>query len=257
VAISKDGGFVGYAAVLPYGDDYRYDFYVDPIFTDASLGAILLQKCEIRGLDLYKNQPDKADTYARVFISHMNERDKSVVVDAGFSPGKYYTQMRVDLEKPLPSIKLPKGFSYRTFLPGGDDRQVYELVQAAFYQPDRRAQTYEDWKTFMMNPDLFEPELWFLAVKKGRIVGVCLCVEYSDLGWIRQLGVQEDLRRKGVGTVLLNIAYNEFKRRGFSKAGLSVVSERPSAYTFYKKAGMYPVRQYDEYKKPLAISDVK
>jgi len=109
----------------------------------------------------------------------------------------------------------------------------------------------------MMNPDLFEPELWFLAITEGNVIGVCLCVEYSDLGWIRQLGVQEDLRRKGVGTVRLNIAFNEFKRRCVSKAGLSVVSDRPSAYTFYQKAGMYPVRQYDEYKKPLADSDIK
>lgn len=108
-----------------------------------------------------------------------------------------------------------------------------------------------------MNPDLFEPELWFLAFKGGNIVGVCLCVEYSDLGWIRQLGVQEDLRHRGVGAVRLNIVFNEFKRRGFNKAGLSVVSDRPSAYTFYKMAGMSPVRQYDKYNKPFAISDIK
>ncbi len=255
VAISKEGEFVGYAAVLPYGDDYRYDFYVDPSMNDTSIGETLLQKCEMRGLDLYKKRSDKVDIYAKVFISHVNERDKRVLVAAGFSPGKYYTQMRIDLEQSLPSPEWPAGVNQRTFMPGQDERQVFELVQAAFYQPGRRPQTYEDWKTFMMNPDMFEPELWFLAIKEDKIVGVCLCVEYSELGWIRQLGVQENIRRKGVGTALLNIAFSEFKRRGFNKAGLSVVSDRPSAYTFYKKAGMFQVRQYDEYMKPLAMPD--
>ena len=100
-----------------------------------------------------------------------------------------------------------------------------------------------------MRPETFIPEIWFLAESGGRLVGACLCFEFTEtnMGWVRQLGVLADWRRQGLGGSLLRHAFAEFKRRGFAKAGLAVESDNPRAITFYEGAGMTQSRWYDEY----------
>ncbi|MCK4978593.1 MAG: GNAT family N-acetyltransferase [Anaerolineales bacterium] len=160
--------------------------------------------------------------------------------------------MQVNLLAQIPAVVWPQGVSLRSFEPQQDERPVYALIQTAFCQHGRRPQPFEDWKVFMIHPDLFDPDLCFLAIVSEEIVGACLCVAYSDLGWVRQLGVEEAWRRKGIGSALLHKAFSEFKGRGYDKVGLSVVSERPTAYNFYKNVGMDKVRQSDEYKQPFS-----
>ena len=88
----------------------------------------------------------------------------------------------------------------------------------------------------MMRPDTFAADLWFLGIAGEQVVGACLCLEYPGQGWVRQLGVAETSRRKGLGTALLLHAFGEFR-----------------AFTFYQRVGMKRIRQYDEYEKPLKL----
>ena len=105
----------------------------------------------------------------------------------------------------------------------------------------------------MMRPDTFAADLWFLGIAGEQVVGACLCLEYPGQGWVRQLGVAETSRRKGLGTALLLHAFGEFNKRGFSEVGLTVDSDNPRAFTFYQRVGMKRIRQYDEYEKPLKL----
>ena len=251
LAFLPEGDLIGYAAVLPYGDDLSYDFYVDPSWTDAALGGILLDHCETRGNSLIQKGVASTEVVARTFISRVNHRDQQEVKQAGFTLGRYYAQMQVNLSVHLPKPEWPAGVTMRAFLPGQDDRRVHELIQTAFHQPGRSPRSFEDWQAFMMAPNLFDEDLWFLAAAGEVIVGVCLCVAYSDIGWVRQLGVEQDWQRKGIGAALLHHAFNVLKGRGYDKAGLTVVSQRPTSYRFYKKVGMEQARQYDEYVKIL------
>ena len=76
----------------------------------------------------------------------------------------------------------------------------------------------------MIDRDAFEPGLWFIAESKGEIVGCVLCPNYEDEGWVRQLAVARDWRRRGLGTALLRQAMSEFSRRGRKEIGLVVDS---------------------------------
>ncbi|MCK4898841.1 MAG: hypothetical protein KAS38_08685 [Anaerolineales bacterium] len=88
LAATPAGDFAGYAAVLPYGEDLRFDFYVDPTWKNNTLGVLLLASCESHGFDLYQERPENTGVIARTFISHVNQRDQQVVEAAGFTPGK-------------------------------------------------------------------------------------------------------------------------------------------------------------------------
>ena len=157
--------------------------------------------------------------------------------------------MRIDLNSASPVPRWPEGVTVRSFVVDQDERAVYELIQSAIVRPGRTAPTFEQWQEFMMRPDLFDADLWFLALAGEELKGACLGFPYSSGGWVRQLAVAENRRRQGIGAALLHQAFGEFKRRGYDTVGLSVESERSDACKFYQGVGMMPARQYDEFVK--------
>ena len=159
--------------------------------------------------------------------------------------------MHKELSGEQPDPELPHGFSIRTTIPNKDEPAIHALVQEAFDWREREYQSFEDWKKFMIHPDTFNPDLWFLAVKEGEIIGTCLCFKYSDIGWIRQLAVKKPYRKLGIGRALLQHSFKAFKVLGLPKAGLAVESENPKAVNFYQSAGMYKAVHLDEYVKEV------
>jgi ribosomal protein S18 acetylase RimI-like enzyme len=159
--------------------------------------------------------------------------------------------MHIDLGQDLPDPDPTPGINIRTAQTGQDDLTIHALVQNAFDWRERTPQPFEDWKGWMMRSDVYDESLWFLAEKDGEIIGACLCTPYSDMGWIRQLAVNNDYRNQGIGRALLQTAFRELKSRGFPKAGLSVESENPNAYHFYQTAGMVKAVHLDEYVKEI------
>jgi ribosomal protein S18 acetylase RimI-like enzyme len=255
LAFTPGGQLVGYAVVLPWGKDVWYDFYVDPSWEGEELGSALLARCEKRGVTFAAERGAASEVFARTFIAHVSQQDQGIAKEAGFEPGRYFFQMQIELAGELPEVEWPEGVSVRNAIIGQDEGEIYELIQEAFEQPGRERPSFEAWKDFALREDIFDPELWFLAVAGGEIIGACLCYAYSAFGWVRQLGVDGGWRRKGIGGALLRQAFASFKRRGFDKAGLSVESRRPDAYAFYQRVGMKVAKQYDEYAKPIRVGD--
>lgn len=251
LALTPDGAVAGYGAVLPWFSDLQYDFYVDPSWESLNLGQDLLAHCGERGLFVAEERKGVGVMLAKAYIAHVNQRDREIVKGAGFHLKKYIFQMRIEMDSAPREPRWSPGISVRTAVPNQDDRTIFELIQSAFDQPGRTPPSFEDWKAFMMRPDIFEAGLWFLGIAGGQVVGACLCFEYPGQGWVRQLGVAESWRRKGLGTALLLHAFGEFRKRGISEVGLTVDSHNPRAYAFYQRVGMKRVRQYDEYEKPL------
>jgi mycothiol synthase len=251
LALTPDGGVVGYGAVLPWVSDLQYDFYIDPSWEGTKLGQDLLDRCDKRGLFLAEEHEGVGVMLANTYIAHVNQRNREIVEGAGFHLKKYIFQMRIEMDSAPREPHWSPGISVRTAVPNQDDRTIFELIQSAFDRPGRTPSSFGEWKAFMMRPDVFDADLWFLGIAGEQVVGACLCLEYPGQGWVRQLGVAETYRRKGLGAALLLHAFGEFSKRGFSEVGLTVDSDNPRAFTFYQRVGMKRVRQYDEYEKPL------
>ena len=139
----------------------------------------------------------------------------------------------------------------RTAIAGQDEPAIHALVEAAFARPGRTPTTLDEWKGWMVHVNLFDPELWFLAVAGEALVGVCLAFAYPSEGWVRQLAVDEGWRRKGLGRALLQHAFGVFRERGYEQAGLAVDGENLDAQAFYRRVGMHCVRQHDEYVRAI------
>jgi ribosomal protein S18 acetylase RimI-like enzyme len=249
LVLTADQNLTGYASVMQWNADLRYDIYVEPTLDDDTLIGELISRCEARGAQLAKAENPTAKT--KCYAISANQRLGNTLIASGFQVTKYIFNMQAKFDAPPAPVKLPDGIMLRNPIPGQDDRKIYEVIQSAFERPGRTAPSFDDWKGFMLRPEIFKPELWFLAMKGEEMVGACLSYEYSesDQGWVRQLGVLESVRSTGLGSTLLQNAFVEFYERGFNKVGLAVESDNPRAIRFYEGAGMKQIRRIDEYVK--------
>ena len=258
LVLTVDETLVGYGAVVPWISDFRYDVYVDPEWMAPDLGGCLLARCESRAASLNADvETGTGGPTGRVYIASVNTRDRQTMQAAGFELARHHFQMQISLQDDSPDPEWPTGTSVRAPVPGQDDRAIHELVQTAFDGPGREPQPFDDWKSFLMRKDLFDPEIWFLAIADDEIVGVCLGVEYPNEGWVRQLAVAADWRRRGLGTALLRQAFVVFRQRGLAKVGLAVDGANSNACRFYEDLGMSAKRHYEEYRKPVGTPVVQ
>jgi len=248
VVVEDDGRLVAYAAFIR--NDY-VDVYVHPDYRDRGLGERLLEWSERRGVA--RVAPATELRLGQVVTSG-DASGRRLLESRGYEPVRTYWRMTLALDERPPPPAWPEGVRVRTFDQERDTRAVYGLVQDAFRDNERHtAESFEEWQAFMIDREAFEPGLWFIAEAAGEIVGCVLCPNYEDEGWIRQLAVARDWRRRGLGTALLRQAMAEFSRRGRRELGLVVDSwNRTGAKEMYERAGMTVAREHVRYEKTFA-----
>lgn len=207
----------------------RYQIYDELTQTDDELLGYMANFCQGRTLEMIAENA-KHTTRAVTHFSHCNTRYRNLLENFGFKLSRYVFQMKISLEEAPNIPALPQGYRFGKFRLAQDEHTVHELVQQAFAEPSRERQSFEDWKAFMMRPDLFNLDLWRLIWFGEDLVGVCLPVPYPELGWIRQLGVAEKHRRKGLGRTLLLAGFEALRNAGYGQAGLAVNSKNSNAH---------------------------
>jgi mycothiol synthase len=186
-----------------------------------------------------------------------NTAVKELLEGAGYTLVRHHYRMRVALADVVEEAVWPDGVTVRTFRPG-DERTFYDVHQESFEdhwghdEPD----PYDEWAHWLLQPPMFEPDLWFLAEEGAEPVGVAMChrrVEVPHRGHVQLLGVRRPWRRRGAGLALLLHAFAEFRRQGMTEADLGVDAANPTGATrLYERAGMHVTAESDTYEKRLA-----
>jgi mycothiol synthase len=249
--VQANGRIVAYAALVR--GDY-VDVYVHPDFRGRGLGTELREWSERRAAE---RTPAGGTVLLGQVVSSVHKRARALLERAGYRAVRTYWRMVAELgDEPPPPPEWPDGVRVRSFDRERDDRAVHALVQDAFGDNERHVrQSFEEWEAFMIDREAFEPGLWFVAEADGEVVGAVLCPSYEDEGWIRQLAVARDWRRRGLGTALLRQAFGEFHRRGRREVGLAVDSwNRTGAQGLYERAGMRVAREHTRFEKEIASS---
>lgn len=164
--------------------------------------------------------------------------------------------LRMPTEVEIEDQPLPVGYAIRPF-GEKDERQVFQVVEDAFNEwPNRAPSTFEKWQSWVTLRDDFDPSLVFVVIYEGKVVGVAVGLSYPDEGWVHQLAVQRDHRRKGLAKALLKTTFDQMRTLGFPEVGLSTDS-RTGALDLYLDLGMEVRRSYTHYSKllrPAAIA---
>ena len=164
----------------------------------------------------------------------------SLVERAGFTHTRDVLRMWRMLDDALPEPSWPEGVRVRTYA-DADGERVQALLdeQYAAWDDEYVRMAHADWLTFMTVHDEFDPALWFLVERDGRLVGCALhWKEHLRRGWVKDIVVDRTERGRGLGKALLHHAFRAYAARGADRVGLKVDSTNPTgAPQLYAKVG--------------------
>jgi mycothiol synthase len=161
-------------------------------------------------------------------------------------------RMEIDLDATLTPPIFPDGIEVRP-MREGEERVAYDVHEETFEDSwEYTREPYEEWRHFLVETELFDPSLWFLAWAGEVPAGVAICRNRKGVGWVQVLGVRRPWRRRGLGRALLLQAFHEFRRKGLRHAGLGVDAESlTGANRLYESMGMRVTRRLEIFEKPL------
>ncbi|MCZ6662532.1 MAG: GNAT family N-acetyltransferase [Actinobacteria bacterium] len=247
--IFDDDRLVGYGEVY----QWRAEATVHPDARDRGIGTGLVAWTEQATL-----ARRSASEEARIgqTIIDSNHTAIELLKRNGYTRRHTSWALRMPTEVEIEDQPLPVGYAIRPF-GEKDERQVFQVVEDAFNEwPNRAPSTFEKWQSWVTMRDDFDPSLVFVAIHEEEVVGASVGLPYPDEGWVHQLAVQRDHRRKGLAKALLKTTFDQMRTLGFPEVGLSTDS-RTGALDLYLDLGMEVRESYTHYSKllrPAAIA---
>lgn len=185
-----------------------------------------------------------------------NAEVKGAFERAGYELIRHSYRMKIDLDGLTEKPSWPEGIEVRAFRPG-DEQLFYDVHQETFEDHWEHERTpYEEWAHWLLQPPMFEPDLWFVAEEAGDPAGIVinhLRPELPGVGWVQILGVRGPWRRRGLGRALLLHSFHAFGERGLQEAGLGVdAASLTGATRLYESVGMSVFSRFDIYERSLA-----
>jgi mycothiol synthase len=255
--VIAEGRPVAYASI--WDEHPQVDFYCDavvhPDHWGRGLGGLLLELMEGRAYDDVAMAPVREPVVLHNVVPRSDQQGAALLSSRGYERVRTFLRMVADLSR-LPSTpgSGPPGIELAPLRRGRDEQAFFDTMMDSFaggwrFDPG----PYEEWAVRMSLPD-FDPGLWWLAWDDGRVAGALEGRPVDEaLGWIKNLGVRPDYRRRGIGAALLSRVFAEFKGRGCKRVELGVDSANETRATaLYERIGMHPAQKFDFYAKRLS-----
>jgi GNAT superfamily N-acetyltransferase len=128
----------------------------------------------------------------------------------------------------------------RAFIPGQDERAVFDTVEAAFADHwNHIPSEFDEWISRTQRSG-FDPSLWLLAeAEDGTIPAVSLGTLREDHGWINTVATLRAWRGRGLAGALLRASFRAFWDHDTRVVALGVDAQSPTGATrVYEAAGM-------------------
>jgi mycothiol synthase len=194
-------------------------------------------------------------------VEHHNEAAIQVIKGLGWTHLRSFYRMETNLDS-MPEVPaLPEGISIRGFDPATETEAVYRCFVDSFrdhfgFVDQPFEDGFREFKHNLIEEPGHDPKYWFVAVEGNKIVGISLCrpvdAEDAESGWVNELGVRREWRKRGIAYALLKHSFAAFFSRGQKRAALGVdATSLTGALRIYEKAGMHVARQFDQFEKEL------
>jgi ribosomal protein S18 acetylase RimI-like enzyme len=151
-------------------------------------------------------------------------------------------------EQPAPGVRAVRADD------DGELRRFHEVLQAAFADtPDFLPLSYEAWRESLDALPSISWDEWLVSEISGQIAGVLQSADRGEAeGWVKNLAVLGEHRKRGVGGALLRTAFAIYAAKGRTSAGLGVDLTNPTgAYSLYSGLGMTVAFAADMFERPV------
>ncbi|MGW9438088.1 GNAT family N-acetyltransferase [Streptomyces sp. NPDC055607] len=243
LSFDADGTPVGYALVCDsHGTGHiDVDHYVLPGHHEA--GAALLDLMGARAAAIAHGN-GRHEAVCQLYLREQSTVGSSLLEGRGWRPVRRYSlltkKVAADTDTPPPAHPGP---TVRACSSEADLRRAHELLEKAFVRHfNHHPVTFEQWCEELSTPaSEVDPSLvWLAFTEDGGAVGALAAHGHrKTMGWVKQVGVAEEARGRGVGARLLRTAFAAFAERGRGFVGLGVDTENVTgALALYMNLGM-------------------
>jgi mycothiol synthase len=227
---------------------WRAEAAVHPVARSRGIGAALLAWTETAKLARGATAEE-----ARIGQTVIDSNQDAVALFTGsdYEPRHTSWALRLPREAVIERQPLPEGYSIRPFQAETEELPAYHVIEDAFNEwPNRTPSTFQNWQAQTTGRADFDPSLLFVALHRGKVVGASLGLPYPEEGWVHQIAVQREHRRRGLATALLGAVFEEMRSLGLPEVGLSTDS-RTGALDLYLDMGMIVRQTFTHYSKLL------
>jgi GNAT superfamily N-acetyltransferase len=264
MVFTPDGTLVGYVEVWDVSNPPVHPWIwgcVHPGYYGKGIGSAIFGWAEERTAQAIERVPADLRFAPRTGIVAQNKAARAMFGAHGWNYIRSYYRMETTFSGPPEVPPMPDGIVIRPY----DPETEFEAVVKAFIDSFRdhfgfvERPLEEELTTFrhhFLGDPLYDPSLWFVAMDGSEIAGICLCrpedYENPENGFVNELGVRREWRKRGLGTVLLKTSFAAFYQRGKKGAALGVDADSlTGALKIYERAGMRAARQFDNFEKEL------
>ena len=264
LVFTPDGDLIGYAEVWATNEIPVYPWVwlrVHPDYIDTSIGPYLLGWAEEHARKVFDKVPADARVAIRCGTADTIQDMIRLLKSINMTKIRHYLRMLIEMDELPQEPVWPAGINLRKYNPETDAEAVYRTDAEAFkdhfgYVEETFEVGFPRFMHFLTEDDTYDPTLWFLAMDKERVVGICLGSKYTledpECGYIKVLAVRRGWRRRGIALALLQHSFREYFRRGKRKVMLGVDGKNlTGALRLYENAGMRVLRRFDLYEKEL------
>jgi GNAT superfamily N-acetyltransferase len=236
--------------------------FLVPAWRRKGIGSTMLNWIENRMRVVDEALPSVDTSFLQNFSDSDNTGLAAMLEQNGYQPIRYAVEMvRPDLEN-IPDFPLPEGVEVRPVLPE-QYRQIWDADVEAFRDHwGYAAPTEEDYKAWLGNKIIFQPDLWQIAWDKntdevaGQVRTFINAAENEKYdrkrGHTEFISVRRPWRKRGLARALIVRSLRLQKERGMTESALGADSENISGATrVYEDCGFRVTKRHAIYRKPI------
>lgn len=249
IATNNAGELTGYALLSDEFSGRHYiDLYLHAGRSPQGLAEALLDQILERFMGYINSGSSSAKSVLTAYANGLNPGIRAAYESRGFTVEKFHYRMQMDFTTPYPAPVWPAGFELAAITPA-DEKDLFNLIISTFDWQGMEPLTFEDWHKNVFRNGRYDPELFIMLHKEGRLVGAAICYDDESRIWLKELAVSKDLQGQGVGSLLLKQVFALAGEKSIPTVALGVVSLNPKAYAFYEHSGMIRTREFVQYHR--------
>jgi ribosomal protein S18 acetylase RimI-like enzyme len=251
IASNEAGELTGYALLSDEFNGRRYlDLYLHTGRSPHELAEALLDQALERFTSLVKSGGSAAECVHTAYANGLNPGIRTAYESHGFTVEKFHYRMQMDFSAPYPAPVWPAGFTLSPVTPA-EEKDLHALIISAFDWQGVDPLSFDDWHKQIFRGGRYDPELFLMLHKEGKLVGAAICYDEESRIWLKELAVSKELQGQGIGSLLLKQVFALAGQRGIPTVALGVVSLNPKAIEFYERSGMARTREFIQYHRKV------
>jgi mycothiol synthase len=248
--VDADGVIRAYARVNQPPGDLRVvraflDGAVDPQWRGRGIGRQVLAWQQARGRQLLAASGKELPARLAVFTDDGAEATVRLLRASGFTPARFYAEMRRPLDVELPAVEVPDGLSIVPWSAELDEQVRLAHNEAFADHWGSEPRTAEDWS---QGRSMFAPTWSFVALDDatGDVAGYLMSGRYEHdwpvigykAGYTDLLGVRRAWRGRRLAPALLATVMAAYQADGMDYAELGVdTANQSGAHRLYEGLG--------------------